>query len=88
MAWFAVALWRVSPAVLVVNWPEVYDDAVEAPSAFVAMESVMRRSRMLRVAYAMAWACDGSLIYQAFRVWLVPAVDEQEREEVYWWMDV
>lgn len=88
MARFGVALWRVSPFVLAVNWPEVYDDAVEASSAFAAIESLMRRARMWRVAYATARAVDGSLIYRAYGLRLVPVTDEQGQEEVYWWMEV
>lgn len=72
--WFAVALWRVWPS----PWPE-YIGVVEAPSAFAAVEAMMRVHGLWKVGYASVRALGGSLIYRAYTVF-VPLLAEPEGE--------
>ena len=60
---FEVAIWR--------RWPSLfpkYTALVAAPAAFVAIEQVMRESRVHFAARAAAIAHDGSLSYRAVGV--------------------
>ena len=66
MARYDVALWR--------QWPTLFPDAVMTPAAFAAIETVMRLWRYRWVAYASAWASNGSLIYRGYRVRLHTAI--------------
>ena len=78
---FDVALWR--------SWPSLFPHEVtyaEAPSAFAAIESLMRQSGLRYVAYASARACDGSLVYRGYGVTLL-LFEHPEMEEVdTWWV--
>ncbi len=63
---FDVALWR--------RWPSLFPHEVayvEAPSAFAAVECLMRQTGLRYVAYTSTWAYDGSLVYRAYGVALL-----------------
>ena len=66
---YDVALWRWWPS-LFPEWCEV----VMAPSAFAAVEAVMRRHSCLTVQHAAACSVDGLVVYRCFGVQLTPGV--------------
>ena len=77
---FDVALWR--------SWPSLLPHEVayvEAPSAFAAVEYLMRQAGLHYVAYASAWACDGSLVYRAYSVALLLCECPEMEEVDIWW---
>jgi hypothetical protein len=65
---YDVALWRWWPS-LFPEWCEV----VVAPSAFAAVEAVMRRHGCMTVQHAAVCTMDSLLVYRGFGVKLVPA---------------
>jgi len=71
-SWFDVALWR--------DWSRdlfpLFEGYMQAPGAFVAIENMMRFYRLWSASYASARALDGSLVYRAYRVWVL--LDGQE----------
>ena len=71
-SWFDVALWRGVSRDL---FP-LFEGYMQAPSAFTAIEDMMRFYRLWSVSYASARALDGSLVYRAYRVWVL--LDRQE----------
>ncbi len=71
-AWFDVALWRDASRDL---FP-LFEGYMQAPSAFVAIEDMMRFYRLWSVSYACARALNGSLVYRAYRVWVL--LDREE----------
>ena|SRR5947209_5066641 len=81
---FDVALWRrwscCAPASACTGFPE-YVAFVEAASAFAAIEALMRFFDLSQVAYACAFACDGSLMYRCYQLRLL--VVEKEAEVVF-----
>jgi hypothetical protein len=66
---YDVAVWRWWPSL----FPE-WCEAVEAPSAFAAVEAVMRRHGCMMVQHAAARTQDGLLVYRGFGVQLKPGV--------------
>jgi hypothetical protein len=67
MRHYDVAVWRWWPS-LFPEWCEV----IEAPSAFAAVEAVMRRHGCMTVQHAAACAKDGLVVYRCFGVHLTP----------------
>ncbi len=66
---YDVALWRVWPS-LFPEWCEV----VVAPSAFAAVEAVMRLHGCMTVQHAAASTMDGLLVYRGCGVRIEPGV--------------
>ncbi len=80
LRWFDVALWR--------GWPSLMPEHiafVEAPTAFAAVECLMRLHRLAFVAHATARALDGSIIYRGFGVEVLVSTGERHGQD---WQEV